>query len=188
MSRSWAWSPRRRCARPPTGRTDASATSPGNAEAIPLADASCDVAFLTFVVHHVANRRAAAAELCRVLTPGGRALVFSVWRENQHATEHVRYWPEALPIAEAQMPSAGEVVADFTPVLRFVAADRFEQEVAPSLRTYAERSRKRAISTLELLDDDAFERGIARLDAAAAAETTPTPVHGHIDVLVFERS
>jgi ubiquinone/menaquinone biosynthesis C-methylase UbiE len=43
----------------------------GRAERLPLPDDSCDLAYLFFVIHHVVDRGAAAAELARVLRPGG---------------------------------------------------------------------------------------------------------------------
>lgn len=47
----------------------------GSAERIPLPDASCDAAVLFYVWHHVADREGAAAELRRVVRPGGTLLV-----------------------------------------------------------------------------------------------------------------
>ncbi|MBI5154412.1 methyltransferase domain-containing protein [Candidatus Poribacteria bacterium] len=48
-----------------------------SADAIPHPDASFDVVFCTFVVHHLpaSMRPAALREMCRVLKPGGRLLV-----------------------------------------------------------------------------------------------------------------
>jgi len=44
---------------------------PGRAEALPLPDASCDGAVLCLVLCSLADRRAALAEIARVLRPGG---------------------------------------------------------------------------------------------------------------------
>jgi hypothetical protein len=43
----------------------------------------------------------------------------------------------------------------------------------------------RADSTLELLTDDEFAAGMARLEAAAAAETSPVPVREALELVVF---
>jgi len=47
----------------------------GSAEAIPLRDGSCDVAWLSHVFHHVRERAACASELRRVVRSEGRVLV-----------------------------------------------------------------------------------------------------------------
>jgi SAM-dependent methyltransferase len=43
--------------------------------AIPLPDASVDVVISTQVIEHIADHETAAAELCRILRPGGHALI-----------------------------------------------------------------------------------------------------------------
>jgi ubiquinone/menaquinone biosynthesis C-methylase UbiE len=45
------------------------------AERLPLAESSCDVAWMSQVVHHIRDRKACAAELHRVLRPNGSALI-----------------------------------------------------------------------------------------------------------------
>jgi ubiquinone/menaquinone biosynthesis C-methylase UbiE len=53
----------------------------GNAERIPLTTDSCDVVLLFLVFHHVQDRPAAAAEIARVLRPGGRVLIRSTFAD-----------------------------------------------------------------------------------------------------------
>lgn len=47
----------------------------GDAETLPLADASCDRVLANHVLFHVPDRRRALAEIRRVLRPGGRAVL-----------------------------------------------------------------------------------------------------------------
>ena len=49
----------------------------GRAEELPLADQSCDWAWLSTVVHHFDDLRRVAGELRRVLRPGGAVLIRS---------------------------------------------------------------------------------------------------------------
>jgi ubiquinone/menaquinone biosynthesis C-methylase UbiE len=47
----------------------------GVAEALPFADRSVDVAWMSTVFHHLADRRGAAHEMVRVLSEDGRVLL-----------------------------------------------------------------------------------------------------------------
>ena len=161
----------------------------GRAEELPLDDASAGAALISNVIHHIDDRPAAAAELHRVLEPGSLLMIRGSLRDALRGNPHWEFFPGALEIAEARCPSAGQVVAEFAKEgFEVVATDTIVQPTAPDLRTFAERISYRAISTLELLDDDVFERGLADLRAAAEAETDPRPVMERMDLLVLRRS
>jgi ubiquinone/menaquinone biosynthesis C-methylase UbiE len=161
----------------------------GRAEELPLGDASAGAALISNVIHHIEDRPAAAAELHRVLQPGGTLMIRGSMRDSMRANPHWRFFPGARDIAEARSPSVEEVVAELTAAgFEVTATDTIVQPTAPDLRTFAERISYRAISTLELLDDEVFERGLADLQAAAKAETEPRPVLETMDLLVLRRS
>jgi ubiquinone/menaquinone biosynthesis C-methylase UbiE len=71
----------------------------GRAEALPLAPSSCDFAWLSTVVHHFEDLPQAAAELRRVLRPGGPVLIRS-WFPGRADVTHFLYFPGAKRIAE----------------------------------------------------------------------------------------
>jgi ubiquinone/menaquinone biosynthesis C-methylase UbiE len=158
----------------------------GSAERIPLPDESRDAALLSYVIHHVDDPEACAAELSRVLRPGGLILLRGTLRESLPRVPLFDYFPTARPIAERQMPSLGEVMASFAG-FEPAAEETIEQETAPSLRAYHERMKLRAISTLELIEDADFERGFERLRLAAERETEPRPVVEPVNLVVFRR-
>jgi ubiquinone/menaquinone biosynthesis C-methylase UbiE len=161
----------------------------GAAEELPLDDGSVDAALLSNVIHHLDDRAAAAAELHRVLRPGGTVVLRGSLRDALRRNPNWRFFPEALAIAEDQMPTVSEAIALFTDAgFEHVASDVIEQPTAPDLQAFAERIALRAISSLELLDDEVFERGLAALRAAAAAETEPAPVMELMDLVVLRRS
>jgi ubiquinone/menaquinone biosynthesis C-methylase UbiE len=161
----------------------------GRAEELPLEDASADGALISNVIHHIDDRPAAATELHRVLRPASPLMIRGSLRDALRGNPHWSFFPGALEIAESRCPSVDEVVAEFGRAgFDHVATDTIVQPTAPDLRAFAERISYRAISTLELLDDDVFEQGLADLRAAAAAETDPRPVMENMDLVVLRRS
>lgn len=68
-------------------RADNVTLASGTLEALPLPNASLDVAILLLVLHHVADPARALAEVRRVLRPGGRVLVVDM---RAHAHEEYR--------------------------------------------------------------------------------------------------
>jgi ubiquinone/menaquinone biosynthesis C-methylase UbiE len=161
----------------------------GAAERLPIDDASCDGALFSNVLHHVDDRAAAAAEAHRVLRPGGCVMARGSLRDALRLNPHWSFFPAALDIAERQMPTVAEVVDVFGAAgFEQVACEVVDQPAARSLAEFAERIALRAISSLELLDDDLFEEGLRRLRAAAAAETEPQPVMEKLDLVVLRRS
>ena len=99
----------------------------------------------------------------------------------------LRFFPSATAVAEGQMPSRDEVVRDFTGGgFALVSAEGLMQEMAPSLGAFAERASYRAISTLDLIPDDEFERGLEEM-RAAARKADPGPIRERVDLIVFRR-
>ncbi|MEO3755537.1 class I SAM-dependent methyltransferase [Streptomyces sp. B6B3] len=160
----------------------------GSAEDIPLPDGSCDLALMFFVLHHVRDRPAAAAEIARVLRPDGRLLIRSWFTDRMPDLLWHRYFPRAREIELGVFPALSDVLDVFGAVgLRRIAFERVRLTLTPSLAAYADRLRQRAGSTFELLTEAEITAGQAALDAAAAAETTPTPVVEDCELLVLGR-
>jgi SAM-dependent methyltransferase len=68
------------------------------------------------------------------------------------------------------------------------ALQQVDQVSATSLAAYRDKVRLRADTGLALLPDEEFAAGLAALDRAVEAETTPAPVVDRIDLLVLGRS
>ena len=158
----------------------------GSAERIPLPDASFDAALLSYVIHHIEDRDACAAELRRVVRPGGYVIVRGTLREALAGVPWFEFFPPARAVAERRMPPLADVVSVFAD-FEEVANEVLDQETAPSLAALHERLRHRAISTLELISDQEFEEGLERLRVAAERETDPEPVIEPVNFLVFRR-
>jgi len=159
----------------------------GDAASMPLADGACDATWMMHVVHHVPDRPACARELSRVLRPDSRALIIGAYTAARRKIPLFRYFTEALRIIDG-FPLAEQIIAEFEPAgLRHEATEAVSYVTAPDLRAAAERTRLRADTTLQLISDEEFARGQARLDAAAEAETDPQPVVTEVDLIVFRR-
>jgi ubiquinone/menaquinone biosynthesis C-methylase UbiE len=157
----------------------------GNATAIPLANYSCDAAWLAFMVHHVPDRQAAARELGRVVRPGGIVLVTGAYTSGRSKISLFKYFPSAAKVAE-RFVKAPQIVADFEAGgLDCVAQESVESESVSSLREAAARTALRADSTLQLITDEEFAAGQRTIEKAAANEREPRPVVDEMDLLVF---
>jgi ubiquinone/menaquinone biosynthesis C-methylase UbiE len=161
----------------------------GCAEQIPIESASCDVALLSNVIHHIGDPRAAVSELARVLRPGGLVFVRGTLRESLGRVPWLEFFPAAQPVAERQLPSRPEVGRMFAGEdFDLVASEAVDQECGANMRAYYERIKMRPISTLELISDAEFERGIARMRKTAERETDPQPVIEQVDLVVFRHT
>src|SRR3954454_13587582 len=149
----------------------------GSAEAIPLPDASCDLVLLFLVLHHVRDQAAAAAEVVRVLRPGGRLLIRSAFPERMPELVWYDYFPGARRVDEQVFPRMDHTIDLFTAAgLSFVALEEVQQQIADSLSEYADRLRLGGSSTFERLTEEEITDGFAALDAAVATESRPRPV------------
>jgi ubiquinone/menaquinone biosynthesis C-methylase UbiE len=159
----------------------------GSAERVPLPDASCDAAWLSDVAHHISDAGACAHELRRVLRPEGLVLVRGILPRTIAHAAFLRFFPTARPTAKAQAAATAAFLQRLDQAFESVAHETIEQEVAPSLSAYFERIALRAISTLELISDADFEAGLARMRAAARAESVPQAVTEPADLVVLRR-
>jgi SAM-dependent methyltransferase len=158
----------------------------GRAEHVPLRTSSCDAAWLSQVVHHLADRAAVAAELRRVLRPGARVIVRGSFAGRLDGIPLFAYFPGARAIAES-FPTLEDTRHAFeTAGFGVIDIRRVRQVTCTGLKELARRASLRADSTLALLDDDEFARGQAALERDAAAEASPAPVRDPVDLLVLE--
>lgn len=174
--------------------TDRVATVAGRAEQIPLCNGCVDAAWLSVVVHHFDDLRAAAGEIRRVVRPGGRVLLRSavpdlIPREPGAVEECVRsaglrgtvtytglLFPTSLRVIDT-FPSLSELDEAFGDAgFERRGAGLVAHGQAASMREFRDRVAVRADSTLVPVPDDEWRRGMARLDEMVAAETEPTPV------------
>ncbi|GAA4601902.1 ubiquinone/menaquinone biosynthesis C-methylase UbiE [Actinoplanes octamycinicus] len=143
----------------------------GRAERIPLAAGSCGAAWLSTMIHHVADLPAAARELRRVLPPGAPVLIRSTFPGDQSRIALYRFFPTAGAVLDT-FPSVAQVEAAFTAAgFALHERRRIRQVNAATLAEFHEKVRHRANTTLLAIPDSEFTAGLALLRAAAATET-----------------
>ena len=160
----------------------------GRAEALPFRDAWFERAVLRLVVHLV-DRPRALAELARVLRPEGRVVIATFAPEHFDVFWLTQLFPEVAEIDRTRFPSPEELADELaTAGFTVAAARRLRQETRLAREEALERVRGRYISTLRLLDDEAFSAGLALAErelpaeiesplewAIVTAELTPAP-------------
>lgn len=157
----------------------------GTAEALPLRDDSCGMVWTAFTTHYF-DLAEAAREFRRVLRPDGRVLIWHAFPDVFDELEWFRWFPTARAIDETRMPSAATVQTAFERAgLRFVARTDVRMLITDSLRALADRMAHRSISTLRLIDDDEFERGLAALRSHAESGSDDRPVYAPNVLLEF---
>ena len=159
----------------------------GSAEAIPLEDASVDVAWLSMVLHHIGDLHACARELWRVVRPGGRVLIRSSFSGRLASCRFYEFFPDALAADQERLPDLADVEWLFAAHgFRSRALEVVQQLLDPTWDAYVQRIAHRALSSFEYITDAQFELGLAAMRAAGRAGEVE-PVYEEIDFLVFER-
>jgi SAM-dependent methyltransferase len=155
---------------------------------VPLPDASCDLAVLFLSWHHVADNPRGAAELARVLRPGGAMFVRGTFGDRVPDLSWHRFFPEARAVEERIFPRLDDTVDLFAAAgLEEAACRRVELRRVESMAAWAERLRTRSISTFEHMSPDQIEVGFARLGHAVAEHERDVEFVDGADLLVLRR-
>jgi SAM-dependent methyltransferase len=158
----------------------------GEAERLPLPDASCGAAWISTVIHHVPNLAAAAMEVWRVLAEEAPVLIRSAFPGRTERISLFEFFPEAAAVVETY-PTIEQTCAAFEAAgFRFRELQSVPQVSIPNLAAMRPRAALRADTTLQRISDASFEAGLARLDAAMAAGRGDERPADYLDLLVFD--
>ena len=160
----------------------------GASERIPLPGSSCDLALMFLSWHHVADRERGAAELARVLRPGGIVLLRTAFGDRVPDLGWHRFFPEARAVEQRLFPTLTATTAPFARAgFDEIALERVTLRRVEPMADWANRLRQRAISTFEHLTAEQTAAGFARLDAEVAANPGQVDVTEGADLLVLRR-
>ena len=112
----------------------------GDAENLPFGNASFDGVLLSGLVHHFPDPRRLAAEVCRVLKPGGRFVAFDPNRMNPFMwlyRDRASPFYSPVGVTENERPILASRVARSLPQRGFPGADRLSRGARLSLRRLA---------------------------------------------------
>jgi ubiquinone/menaquinone biosynthesis C-methylase UbiE len=140
------------------------------AEALPFKDGWFERVVMRLSLHHL-DRPRALAEAARVLVPGGR-LVIGTFDPNQFADYWLTpFFPSIAPIDGARFPDQANLEREIGDA-GFAAprTDRLTQQGRLSRAEALERIRCRYISTLRLMCETEFDRGLAAAEAELPQE------------------
>ena len=159
----------------------------GTAEALPLADGSIDLVFASMVYHHL-RADTALAEARRVLRPGAHLMIRNPTRESVGAFTYVTFFPEALAIDEARMPSRRALVeACESAGLVLRGHELVRQRFADDHADYYRKISLRGLSSLLLISDDAFARGLREFATYCRSAERHQPVYECVELFLFSR-
>lgn len=145
------------------GRDGGVAVVVASAESLPFGDETFDFSFSVDVVHHIQDRRAYVSEAFRVLREGGS---FCTATEDEWNIRHrhplATYFPETVSAELRRYPAVPELRSTME---RMGFKNLRETRVASSCRMADARAyRDKAFSSLHLIPEDAFQRGVDRME------------------------
>lgn len=144
----------------------------GNAENLPFGDDSFDVVMSTDVIHHISDRDAYFREAIRVLRPGGYVVTVTDSHHNILRRRPLSsHFPETVSVELQRYPPVPQVLEEMA------RAGFVETRVVEVSLNYGldeiQAYRDRAFSSLLLIEDEAFRRGISQLEADLAQGPIP---------------
>jgi ubiquinone/menaquinone biosynthesis C-methylase UbiE len=140
---------------------------PGAGEAIPFEAQSFHLVFSVDVIHHMQDRPAYFGEALRVLKPGGRICTVTDSEEIiRNRPLLSKYFPETVEVELQRYPPVPDLrrlmeEAGFHCIHEAVVETRSEVD---SLQAF----RDKAFSSLHLISEEAFQRGLQKLGADLA--------------------
>jgi ubiquinone/menaquinone biosynthesis C-methylase UbiE len=158
----------------------------GRAEQVPVRASVFSLVWMSQSIHHVRDLEGCARELDRILAENGRVILRGLFDMDEWVLGP--FFPGAAANTRRHFASLGDITDAFEHVgFHRSAHEQISQTLTETANELVERTRLRADSSLELLSDDDFERGLTRLADAVKRGDLPEPVIETLDLVVFAR-
>jgi len=160
----------------------------GTAEKIPSQDGSIDLVWMSQAFHHIDDDSKALQEIKRVLVEAGFLAIRNGMRDHIDGIILYDCFPEAAKIERDRLMLQKEMI-DLVSQHGFGLRTtiRHYQYFASSYHEYAEKISNRGLSALIAISDDAFEKGLERLQNWVKGRPAIEPVYEPVDLLVFQK-
>ena len=140
------------------------------------------------MVYHHLHAEATLAEVRRVLRGGGHLMIRNPTRETVADFTYLRFFPEALAIDEDRMPSRAALVeACRTAGLTLRGHEVVCQRFADDHADYYRKISLRGLSSLLLISDEQFARGLRDFAAYCRSDERGEPIYEPVELFVFSR-
>jgi SAM-dependent methyltransferase len=142
----------------------------GSAEALPFRDGWFDAVTFSLVIHLV-DRKAAFAEVARVLAPTGRIVIASFSHDHFDTYWAAPFFPSIPEIDRARFPTEAQLDEELAAAgFGEICQERLSSRYTTTRDHALERIHGRHISTFHLLDPAEVEAGAARAEKELPAE------------------
>jgi SAM-dependent methyltransferase len=132
------------------------------AESLPLPSGSFDLVFSVDVAHQVDDFEASVRESFRVLRAGGSFVTVTDDEDTIRSRLHATYFPEIVAVELARYPEPARIRAALQAAgFRQVIEEKTESRLVV---TDSGPHRERAYSSLHLIPEESFRRGLERLE------------------------
>jgi SAM-dependent methyltransferase len=132
----------------------------GDGQYLPFRDCFLDCVYMTSVIHHIENKKMALQEIYRVLKEGGSCVIMT-YSHSGIKKQVIHDFPGVTAIDLKRIPSVPCLKEIMGAVgFRDISYHAImHDEGYTSVDEYLERVRKKYLSTLTLLNENAFQRG-----------------------------
>lgn len=166
--------------------TDRVRIEQASGEALPLADASIDLVFMSMVFHHFEHPDRVAQECHRVLRPSGAVCLRAGTVERSGSYAFVPFFARTRSILNVALQSQARIESVFAAAgFHLASHEIIPSQAAESWNAYAEKLAFRLDSILVQLSDQEFEQGLAALREYAPARPPQERVTEPVDFFVF---
>ncbi|NJN55049.1 MAG: methyltransferase domain-containing protein [Anaerolineae bacterium] len=157
----------------------------GYARQLDFPDGMFDLVYTVDVSHHIQHRLTFFEEALRVLKPGGKVCTVtdSEWIIS-HREPLATYFPETIDVNLARYPTTAELLEGKTSAGFANIVEKMAEY--PYVLYDAAGYRNKAYSSLHLIDEAAFQRGLSRLEATL--QQGPMLCHSYYLLIWGEKS